>query len=255
MGLMHQEKPIANVHIPRTGGSSLRAFWIDLYGPEQVLLYSIKTEEFHFAADDGMFNRASPALYFFRDILAACKMGKIYNLVRRLDRQRREATRYSDELPSEFRIIHGHFSPKFVLKKFGDVRLVTVVRDPLERTLSGYFFLRKLESVDPQSMPPWYTSGMPFHEFAFLEPMVNYQTKFLETNDLHIFDYVGTSNDLERFCRYFDPGNKVTVHNLNTARRWQVELEPDFHQRFMKENAADYELYDCACRRTNTFHG
>lgn len=139
--MKNPERPTASVHVPRTGGSSLRKFWIDLYGPEKVLLYSRETERFHRAEDDGMLSRANPVLYFLRDIMVACNLNRFYRLIRDLDYQRRRVKEYSGGDYSEFRVIHGHFPPVLITDLVkGDVSFVTVIRDPLERTLSAYFF-------------------------------------------------------------------------------------------------------------------
>jgi len=245
---MLTERPIASIHIPRTGGSSVRKFWLDLYGSDKAWLYSIDTGGFHRAAEDGIFNRANPALYFIRDILATSRLSGLYRLINQTAHQRREAKK-SVDLPPDFRVVHGHFSPDFIMSKIGDVRLVTVIRDPLERTLSGYFFLRNLEPVEDKRMPPWYRRGMSFEEFAFLDEMINYQTKFLADHDLSIFDLVGTTNQLECFCRFFDPRGTVGVSRLNSSNRPEIRLSEDFLSRFKDKYSPDYNLYEVAQQR------
>lgn len=245
---MLTERPIASIHIPRTGGSSVRKFWLDTYGSDKVWLYSLDTGGFHRAAEDGIFNRANPAFYFMRDILAASKLGRLYELINQIAHQRRESKKSAD-LPSDFRVVHGHFSPDFIMGKVGEVSLVTVIRDPLERALSGYFFLRNLESVEKKRMPPWYRLGMKFEEFAFLDEMTNYQTKFLEGNDLSLFDLVGTTDQLECFCRVFDSQGRVSVSRLNSSNRPDIQLTEDFLYNFRDAHALDYNLYEAAQQR------
>lgn len=242
------EKPIASVHIPRTGGSSVRKFWLDFYGSDKVWLYSIDTGGFHRAAEDGIFSRGNPALYFVRDILVTSRLSRLYRLINQIAHQRREA-RKSIDLPPDFRVVHGHFSPNFIMGKAGDVRLVTVIRDPLERTLSGYFFLRNLEPVEDRRMPPWYKPDMPFEEFAFLDDMINYQTKFLKGYDLSLFDLVGTTDQLACFCRFFDPQGRVGVARLNSSNRPEMRLTEDFLSHFRDTYSLDYNLYEAAQQR------
>lgn len=245
---MSLERPIASVHIPRTGGSSVRKFWLDLYGPDKVWLYSIDTGGFHSPVEDGIFSRGNPTLYFIRDILATARLSRLYRLINQIAYQRREAKK-SIDLPPDFRVVHGHFSPDFIMNKAGGIRLVTVIRDPLERTLSGYFFLRNLEPVEDKRMPPWYKRGMSFEEFAFSKEMVNYQTKFLGDHNLSIFDLVGTTDQLECFCRFFNPRGGVGVSRLNSSNRPRICLTEDFLSCFRDTYSLDYNLYETAQRR------
>lgn len=246
---MHAERPFASIHIPKTGGVSLRKFWCDLYGPENIVLYSHDTKQFHRPIQDGIFQRTNPAVYILRDVLAVSRFSSLYRLLVAVDRKRRDRTGF-DELPSDFAVVHGHFSPNFIRDAFPTIQLLTVVREPLERTLSGYFYLRKVESLRDHRLPPWYTRGMTFEEFAFLEPMVNYQTKFLAGFPLSEFSTVGTTDALECFCRTFDRDGQVSVSKLNSSSRSPLSLPDEFVSRFKEAYTQDYQLYqEAQCMR------
>lgn len=98
-------------------------------------------------------------------------------------------------------------------------------------------------------MPAWYEDNMSFREFAFLKPIINYQAKFLEGTDLSTFGLVRTTENLECFCRFFDPEETVGVSRLNAASRQEVDLSGDFMSRFKRGHQEDYRLYEIARER------
>ena len=56
--------------------------------------------------------------------------------------------RFAADAVSKYRFIHGHVHFEFLREQVDSARLVTFLRDPVERVLSLYFFLRK---QDPEN--------------------------------------------------------------------------------------------------------
>ena len=239
---------IASVHIPKTGGTTLRDFYSRTYGVDNVLRYSVETDKFHRLSDDGILSRRTiPAYYHVRNILIATRAGRyMYNKIRSHDNYKADTNGYS-ELPFDFKVVHGHFRPSRINDHLDEVRLVTVVREPLERALSGYFFLKKVENAAAQNgtLPDWYTRGMKLDDFLFLPEMTNYQSKFLEGLD-NRFDTIGTTDELECFCRRIEPESEISLRVLNTTKRPEYYLSERNRREFLDRNKEDYDLYNYA---------
>jgi len=243
--MFSEQQKIASVHIPKTAGTTLRKFWTDLYGPENVYLYFEDSRQFLRSCDSGIIDRTNPAVLFVRDILFSLNLQPLYRRIADSVRKH-EKTTESSLLPGDFAVVHGHFTADFISGIDPTLRLVTVIRDPLERALSHYFYWNKFASIDSKPKPEGYYFGMSFEEFSELPEMINFQTKYLGSRNISDFKYVGVTEQLDRYCRYFDPNGKIPQFRLNTTKRSPINLSDDFVASFRQANYSDYQLYETA---------
>ncbi len=186
-------------HIEKTGGISMKRFFVDLYGPEQVFSYHPKRDRFVRADQDPVMGRLTPESYKIKSLLLSNSLGRwVYPYMRKLIKAV-ERPVFQMGIPEEFSVIHGHFSPSDV--DISDARLVTVFREPLERTVSHYRFWKDC-LVRGEPTPEWFNAGMSFEDFALSSHMSNFQSRRIGEGGLEQFEHVGATEKLSDFCRY-----------------------------------------------------
>lgn len=238
---LEDEKIITSIHIPKTAGISLKKFWVDLYGVENTFFLYPNKGGLYRASSEGTFRQPSPAMYQIKNILLSTEIGRLLYKVLYKNTKTKTATIDEKLLPVECKVVHGHFTPNHFKNTITDARLVTVLRDPLERAKSHYKYLEahsKIMAIDPQ----YFIRGMSFEDFTMLPYQINFQSSYLNDLSLSSFDAVGTVNDLNCYCKKFDLNEKLQVAKLNTTIG-EVFVSEQFKEKFKKMNRNDYDLY------------
>ena len=148
--------------------------------------------------------------------------------------------------------IHGHFLPRkyLPLKKRGMAKFVVWLRDPLQRTISHYYFWKR--SYNHGETPDLHRrvveENWSLERFCFSPEMQNFYSQFLWDFPVGNFDFIGlTENfekDLKHFLRFFDIPDLGKVPHVNTnpnANNYQVESL--FEKNFREFHSLDYHLY------------
>lgn len=168
-------------------------------------------------------------------------------------------------LPGRPVVIYGHFNHQ---RNFGMShyypeidQFVTILRDPWERVISGYFFRRrpkqnvmhpKFQSLSLEE----YLENWPYEDPDMGPPVNNFLPQpctlatWREIMERHCVA-IGTTEDLvgsltrmaERLGVDFDPGS---LEHRNAAARTR-EIPEHLKPAFIRRNVLEYALYDYAC--------
>ena len=173
------------------------------------------------------------------------------------------------ERGDEIRVVTGHFPLCTTELLGGGFTTLTVLRHPLDRTVSYLRHHRRSTPEDADlTLEQIYDDGFRFHGLIH-----NHMTKMLsldpeEMNDgaltrvsftgerlarakerLAGVDVVGIQEDFESFCRELaERFGWSMADSLATSPRAHGELRPGFRDRILEDNAHDVELYEFARR-------
>lgn len=235
-----------SVHIEKTGGLSLRRFFVDLYGPQEVFFYD--TSNGFIRADQlPAMKRLTPRVDRVKMLLLVNPVSRLlYPYIRKVIKALENPT-VETQIPEEFSIIHGHFSPGDIA--VDNAKLVTVFREPLNRTLSHFRFW--LDShAKGISLPSWFDPEMHFEDFALSSHMSNLQARYVGEDGLEQFEHVGVTRQLNEYCQFFDPTQSTPLPWLNRSRKtFTPDLNEAFIKQFRSNNVLDYAFYSQALER------
>ncbi|MGH8046466.1 MAG: hypothetical protein ACREKL_04405 [Chthoniobacterales bacterium] len=157
-------------------------------------------------------------------------------------------TRFNyDDLPENC-FVHGHLVSRGIrpFERYGDYiesgkfRVVTIFRDPLERTVSAWFHQQKKGRQWEGTFEDW------------LCRIRNQFSKYLGvTRDnwrerLDAYFLVGTMESLQLTADLMAAKtgqSRLEVPHLNRSPRSEYELSEECVQKFIADNALDYEIY------------
>lgn len=244
-----KESPFISVHINKTGGTSLRKFYVDVFGKDRVYFYYPNEGGLHKASDERAELLISrPILYWARDILIQSELGRqLYQLLHNIRQAKRVKSIHilqQSDLPEDFAVVHGHFQPDYLGQTIPKGRMVTVLREPIARAESNYRYWKRLAAIGHQIPETWFDPTMSFEDYAEYPDMVNFQSKALVGFSLSSFTQVGVTERLDCFCRFFDPKGRVPLLRLNVTRAvGRVDISDSFRAKFQNMNYLDYALY------------
>ena len=157
-------------------------------------------------------------------------------------------------IPENVRCIHGHFPPDVLLPTYPGARLITWVRDPVERVVSSYYHRLR----DPDWQHPvtreLHEKKLSVVEFAALDLMRNETARFFGSKRPADFAFIGRMETFEvslaRFLREFGFGEvAIPRENCNPAcANGHYPLDPATREKIMALNERDLEIYQAVCR-------
>ena len=101
------------------------------------------------------------------------------------------AKKRAQKISKDFDIIHGHFYPEKYDFLRSNSQYITFMRDPVQRVLSNYFYLkRKIDRKHPDALIV-NQLGFSLEEFANHPDNKNVQAHCLQTQDLKEYQFVG----------------------------------------------------------------
>lgn len=201
------------IHIPKTGGTSLRLAAIDAYGANRVVGdYGAKSHETSGSVRQHIYE-GSGDLWAWRQQVAA-----------------------ADAL-----VLTGHVGVNKYVSVMGASNTYCFVRDPLERAYSEYRHFVRHHS--------WTQS---FREFAQREVMRNRQDKMLRGVKIEMLGGLGLTERFSENLALFNSASGLNMGELtlNTdpeATAATDQLSADDIAAFESRNKADRNLYDKAC--------
>jgi len=158
-----------------------------------------------------------------------------------------------DELePDTF--LHGHLVNKGIrpFERYGDhidggrCRVITIIRDPLERWISAYYHRQRIGKPWPEPLKNWLQRGK--------NPLADYFDVDERTWKARMDRYfhVGTTESIQlttdTFARKVDRPPVPTPH-LNASPRDGCELNETARKEFRERHSLDYKIYRYAAER------
>lgn len=215
---------VISVHIPKTGGTSFRQILEDTYRGGILEDYDWLTRPKALAG---------PTLDGSDDEIRAALKG--------------------------VKCIHGHFAAqKYArLQEIEGIRpiFITWLRDPVERAVSAYYFLRANPSDQRiEDMPPWEQSAKTMDADEFLTKTnygANRQAAQLRNVPIESFDFIGCTEaydaSIEVFTHLFRAGRAprtIPVERKNPGRKGdRYDLKPAVRKALVEMNANDMVLH------------
>lgn len=240
--LAQAKKPdlIVFTHIPKTGGGSLTQIFRDNFPAEQIVdISQLK----------------------LREVPDSLAQSLLRQEIQRLDRS--------------VRVIHGHVNFSYDVQRYldRDCTSMTLLRDPVERVVSLYYFVRRLNNGNKIAAEIM-RKNLSLDDFALYEtfqPMDNIQVRYLansrgpdsnlqschrylleeaKANLIDRFDMFGVTEDFGSFamrvCKDFNLAYDPS-HRLNSSGRPPLEeISTETLEKIRQRNAFDLELWEFA---------
>lgn len=151
--------------------------------------------------------------------------------------------------------IHGHFLPlKYLLLSLKkDLRFITWMRDPVERVLSHFYYLKSF--YDPSTAPDLHRKiieeDWSVERFCLSIELKNLYSQFLWGFPLEYFDFIGITEfydeDLSYFSRqYLNTDLESHRVNVGKSKGEKYQIESSFREELEQFHAHDMELYRTA---------
>lgn len=113
-----------------------------------------------------------------------------------------------DHISKEHKILHGHLYYKeidTVLKLNTDVKIITFLRNPVDRVISNYLFFKQRIHEGKVNKSELSRKNETLMEYARLEESQNRQSKFLDGIDIENIYFLGLmesfSEDIKNLCK------------------------------------------------------
>lgn len=253
---MNTEMRILSVHIEKTAGTSLIDYWAtQLFKPDSVYVYKPLSNTFICYAD--MKNTSGGSLkHALRRMLIHTP---VYPIIHRyvVNKEKMIENVPSDMIGSrQYRVLHGHFSINQFKNMFVSHFSTIVIREPLQRTISHFQHWKDAKGTMNQREQIPYDPRMTFRDFAFLDSVINWQTRALENKSLSSFNLVGVTERMENFQRQLDilfgsSTNRKTgsLKHLNRSvyDTRNLHITSEFKREFQQKYSPDVDLYAEAC--------
>lgn len=204
---------LVSIHIPKTGGSSFNEVLNSNYGEDHVQ-------------------------YFFREDLIEVKEKKVS---------------ISEKISPEIEVLHGHFhykEMKSVIKK-DNPKIITWLRDPVERVISNYHWWH----YDINNNPAHGIEGRsiePLEVYITRKETQNKMSRFLDGIKLEDLDFIGFlesfKEDLSSVSTQFNWKELPIAHKKNSKNfiKQKIEIGDDIRNKIKDLNKKDVKLYEKA---------
>lgn len=159
-----------------------------------------------------------------------------------------------NKLHRKVKAIHGHFPYRVLHDRFAiapNAQLITWLRNPVERVLSNYYFLKSIlqarinEQEDENLLERF---GKTLEEFVSHPENQNVMSNFLEEAPLESFAFIGIQDEFEtELVRLKNTMNWVVAnkeHNTTQNKRSKMDHSLETIAFIEKHNQRDIELYN-----------
>ena len=158
------------------------------------------------------------------------------------------------KIPRKSKVVHGHFryaDLKNYYKLENEIKIITWLRDPVERVISNYFYLDKIlrDIMNRQKDVKNVLNSMErtLIEFARAKGNRNRMARFLNDMPLQSFDFVGVTEFFPEDLNYLATllnwkSYKEFHHNVTDSKKPIVSEE--IREEIKKLNEKDIEVYN-----------
>jgi hypothetical protein len=243
------------VHVPKTGGTSLRSAIINHYGPTNVWIYRDIDGELY-PQSDGLFNTGTEEEHAAKRRMGSLSASEIKAI---MEMERRNATP-QDIAVRDAKAIVGHLSLDGLhkLTSTRKTHAFTVVRDPLMRMVSHYRYVQQCRGQHPLTLG-WqkdHNPDLPFTTFALGENVRNFQTTYTGS-DPSRYEYIGITENMSEFMQAIglvETGAAIPVLRKTTVPMLGAQEldDPGFQRAFQEFHSLDYDFYAAALARQRT---
>jgi len=220
-GLIRNQIELISVHIPKVAGTSFQNTLIEEYGKKAIARLDINLTTHQFRINRVPFDQF--------------------------------------QLEQEIKVVHGHFSPILFQERFethSGIPIITWLRDPVERVLSNYFYLKKM-AASKEKTPIGSRSGgrrVKGGLLDYAEKTVNRNrmSKFLEGSQLEELHFVGIlefySEDLKFLADLLAWKSCKLVHYNQTGNPQRDSVSEEERAAIAELNEKDVALYQKALK-------
>lgn len=160
----------------------------------------------------------------------------------------------TNTLQANYDVIHGHFYRDKYDFMACEKRYITFLRDPVSRTLSNYFYIkRNLDRAHPDALIV-NKLGFSLEEYVQHPDCRNLQSQYLQSETLDEFEFVGITEDydfsIDRLNSLLGIElETATAENVNEQAAADYAIAPDTLSLIQNCNLDDLRLYDLALNR------
>ena len=226
---------IISIHIPKTAGIAFRTALRAVFGDDIFLDYGTQ------------FQFTDP---YPKDLKAQ------YYHVKKLTKMR---LRGHSTLRMTDKCIHGHFGGRKYDQIFPHGSKIVWVRDPVQRIASHYHYWQRHPDKASVVCNMLHEKDMSLLDFARLDVMRNYQSKFLQSSDLDDFLFVGVQEHFEKCLPlmmesigvYIDTEVLDLNKNANPDQhgKGSYDLPVEIAREIRELNQLDTEFYEGSLKR------
>ena len=210
---------ILSIHVPKSGGNSLRQLLQLEYGERLLLDYG----------DWAGFN--------------------VPEAIQRCKRRAQKARTKRKEIAEKYDIIHGHFVADKYLHLFPQQEFVAFFRDPYQQALSHYYFLLRNPQREHLEEKMFHEAKMTLHDYLRWEAFRDQQSQYLGSLTVEDLTMVGLSEEFNEslelfhslFGRRLRAGTFLNVNPDHLGRDYEIDI--DVRRAVEKYRAADIDLY------------
>lgn len=150
--------------------------------------------------------------------------------------------------------IHGHFRASTFLMSFPDAKLVTWLRDPVERVASHYYYWLREPDYGSDVCKYLHKRKLTLEQFSELDYVRNFQFRYLNGVPLEKFWFVGIQEEYKRDIKRFYTllGQEMTEKNIKDNKNpnkpvdKKYDIQPEIRNKIINLNDLDYNIYNQA---------
>ncbi len=159
------------------------------------------------------------------------------------------------KVPAQAACVHGHYEADKLTDIFPQARLITWVRDPVERVVSSYY--HRLRDPDPKHpvCHELHSKRLSMADYAALPLVRNEMTHYFGRKKPADFHFIGIVEEFERSLAVMTrllglPAAPLRRDNVNPEKAaGRYELDPAVRREILAANQQDADLYaECVSR-------
>lgn len=154
-----------------------------------------------------------------------------------------------ENISTTFDAVHGHFDPEKYSCLKRDRQLISFVREPVERVLSNYFYLKRTVAREHPDHYVVGKLGFTLEEYVKYPDAQNVQTRGLGRIPLDTYAFLGITEMLNDSILKLNTRLELNLsvgdgENVNPAADREYEIPASMRDLIVRCNSRDVELYE-----------